>query len=267
MLRLKNPLAYPGGNSGFNSAHPAAYRCRVAAIASSSGFMSSLFGATPTYIGTISETINSFGPATNLITGARITYPIVSESVATSGVTFSAILTPITVSTAATIICCGNDGTSNQSVQFNMNSGLLRIYDGNATIASTITLVAGNTYFVAASYNGVAANFIALNLATGQLYTSVVSTAGTLGSTTGDPFAIGNRNTVLTSPINSWLSAVSYTARALPLRQLLQWAQAPWDFWYPRTFDGIFLSGLKSAAVAAPTHFSRGFPDGGVQVT
>src|SRR5208337_2089525 len=136
MLRLKNPLAYPGGNSGFNSAHPAAYRCRAAAVAASGGIMSSLLGATPTYTGTISETINSFGPATNLITGARITYPIVSESVATSGVTFSAILTPITVSTVATIICCGNDGAGNQSVQFYMSSGVLRIYDGNANIIS-----------------------------------------------------------------------------------------------------------------------------------
>jgi len=30
----------------------------------------------------------------------------------------------------------------------------------------------------------------------------------------------------------------------------LQWTQAPWDFWYPRTFDGIFLSGLKKVVAA-----------------
>src|SRR5271166_5560189 len=97
LLRLNNPLIFPGGLPGFNSAHPAASFPRFSGIATSGGAILPLFNpAPPTIIGSPTSSIGTVGPQVNFPAGTPQRYnqyPGLNET--PSSVLFGAILTPI----------------------------------------------------------------------------------------------------------------------------------------------------------------------------
>jgi len=267
MLRLKNPLGFPGGNPGVNWGHIALGsqpRFSGVAIPGSTSFANLGIGGrgTSTIAGAPTSAMGVLGPVWLSGTSGYVNF---SGRAATNDalMTIAAMVMQTGGSASANVIL-QTSGSSNTGWDLRTSSLQVQmVAPAVAAISSGINLTLNVPYFIAASINASKSSFLVLNLLTGQINTAAVSTGSTplapngvytLGSDNSGRFWVGQ------------IAAVMASAQFMSVPQLLQWAQAPWDFWYPRTFDGIFLSGLKKV-VAAPTHFSRGFPDGGVQVT
>jgi len=261
MLRLKNPLSFPGGNPGVNQSHPAASGLMFSAVPTATGTATNLVtGSSATTGSAPTATIwgglgpaNYFSAAGNYLTIAGLQTAIFKQG------TLAAFFT---ITTTSTNVILGQVPSSGTGVILLGNSGTLVLQTNGVIYSAGYALALNTPYFVAVSFSGTSCNVVLLNLKTGVVLYKNITIVIPTGTFSGS-MALGNYSAHLASLLGNLGPCMGATC-FLSLPQLIQWAQTPWDFWYPRTFDGIFLSGLKKAV---PAHFSRGFPDGGVQVT
>jgi hypothetical protein len=107
------------------------------------------------------------------------------------------------------------------------------IFFTNADNTPSFSLTLGHSYFVAmsSSLGGSSPIFyVAKDLNTGQVFSSTVtqSAASGTGSSINVGTDTGNENA------NFPIAAAMCAETVLSMPQLLQWANSPWDFWYPR---------------------------------
>ena len=161
----------------------------------------------------------------------------------------AAIVVPISFGATSKVLVAGTAGGAAWDISINTNGTFTLVANngGFVTYNSTLVLTLNSPYFIAISaVAGVGARLVAVNLHTGQVYSQVVASA------TGGPTA--------TTTVASWgkgflnnfngvnVACTMFGSNALSMPQLLQWAQDPWSFWYPRRFD--LASMLKGDAAA-----------------
>lgn len=225
-------LAFPCGEApGFDPTHIAASGIRqglgVSFIPVGANFISLLSGVAFTLTGTITNKIfGVIGPATGGTSGTGRA-SIASTSIAT-GARSAAAIVQFTAMPAAfkTLI---NDSIVTFTVNAANNP---QLFYNNAQHSSSVTLVAGVPYFIAASaISGGAFNILVMNLLTGAITLTSSTSADTFASIGTTIFAGNNNNGA--QPMNGGIAAGMYSPAYLSPQQLLQWAADPWRFWYP----------------------------------
>lgn len=249
LLRLSNPFVYPGINPGFDPSHNASGKAVFSGISAPNGFQSLL---TPSLAKTITGTVTykidpSIGPAAFCSAAtSEINYTLAGSF---SGGTLACIYTPTSIGAGGNTISMpgspdgvwlyGNDGTNK-----------FQVYNGvNAVLVGTVEV--GKAYFIAASFNATTTNLLARNLITGQLYTisSAVTSLSTNAFTT-----IGVCSDGASNPQHGGLAAAMVNTRYMTLRELIAWADGPWDFWYPSATQRQMLNSFKAPSPAGPLY-------------
>lgn len=251
--RLRNVLAYPGGLPRFDPSHPAATGTLFSGVPFGGRFIN-LLTALP--LNTVSGTAATAGVDGNLgpvakfaANGAQSSSTLFAAT--TPSFTLAAFFRPAAVS-GTTIVVGLNNNTGLGQV-----SGVLVLRASSSNSSSGLTVSVGVPYFAAASWlSGGNINFVLVNLNTGNIQTATSSTAATInlsvfliaaaGTAANDEFN-GSIGPVLLG-INNYLS--------LPL--LTNWAQSPWDFWFPSNVQNLIFAGLGTS-VTADTFANHGY--------
>jgi hypothetical protein len=256
-LFRRSPFAYPAGHApGFDPTHVAAFGSPLAAVTLSGGLINLLTGQAGSNVSSPVPVQRSIGPC--------LTYDTTNYAYTE----FSSLFTSNTVATYAGIIlltdtssfsCIGSDGNN----QFAIYNGNLCFYiDTGGLLSSNINLSANVPYFVAGSFlTGYGANFVAVNLQTGQTQTYFASGPSyVLGATFGAITIGNNRPSYTGQPLNGYLATVMYGTTFLSLSQLLAWAAEPWSFWYPGTLgEKLFRSLAAAVSATTPVTVFSGF--------
>lgn len=102
---------------------------------------------------------------------------------------------------------------------------------GTAAGVSSFALVTNTPYFVAASSDAVGVtNYLALNLATGQIFTATSTKTASAASANGTININEESGRGMYGSASHWMITLQYQ----PMAALLQWAADPWPFWYPQ---------------------------------
>lgn len=239
------PLAYPAGRApGFDPTHLAsAGGVAISVIAANSVNFIDLLNGTS---GTVTVGNQTFTSSMNGFLG-----PCVTQSATASGTgittfrggivgtptsfTLAAFFSLSSVSNFSGLIGTTTSTTVRGNALFCQTTNL-RLLTLNGTTNSTLTIAANIPYFAAVSEAGAIANFVLVNLSNGNMQTASVSNFNSNGTGNGT-ITIGNiyNNNSPIDGFNGSISAAMYSYAGLSVSSLLQWAQRPWDFWYPRT--------------------------------
>lgn len=249
-LQRIGPLAYPGRQPGFDPSHFASKNVRLSAVASGNNFVNLLNAKKGTVTGAVTAIVDSrIGPAAQITTIAGSDTYVSIPSPSNAAIPTSA--------TVASIFTYGTNGNfsglfgSNQTtfgVMFGVQAagGSIQCYNGTVLNSVACVPVAGNAYFAAVSYNTTKANFVLVNLTTGQVFSDSVTGASATAAADGT-YCLGVNNNFSTNSLVGGLAAGMYAAEYLSIPQLLQWARDPWAFWYPRTLDLADMLGTSAA--------------------
>lgn len=267
IYRRTNPLSFPGGRrAGFDSTHIAAFQTLFSAVI---GANKNAINLVPKFFGsTLSGTVNGaptfsidgkIGPAASGFTAANYISFSSAAQVANVNCTMGAIIS----SPGGTNL--GFFGTTQVSgiVLSAYSPGTLHFTPGgNQDINSGIAL--SGYIFVAASYlNATKVNFVVVNLQTGATTTATVAATAASIAFGETAYAIGREfeyGTAWTGKI----AAVMHSTQYMTIPTLLEWAQRPWDFWYPPTVEDLIFSSLSMTATPVVTVTKRFLPLMGV---
>ena len=227
-----NLFAYPGTRAGFDPSHPMAQQCVFSVVASGANATLLNTGAIGTPGGTVGAAVYSnMGPVATLTT-------------LTSGISFSGQSTAVTLNftiggifyfatlSTTNIVSTGITNSTGVNLSPNVSNQLGAVYIGVNRITSTFVPTTNVPYFVAVSRNQSTANFVVVNLNTGQ-----IAYAASVGGGTGTPaapsgtFSLGYDTAF--SPSQGGYAAAMFSPVYSSLQQLALWASAPWAFWYP----------------------------------
>ncbi len=251
---MLNPLAFPFGvPPGFNPKHFAAgkkYNDSGVCRPDSKVFLnlaSSLVGVTGGTVGSILLRMSDFGPSLNFGSASNVTNTDLGTHATTGAAptafTFAAIIKQYgtSVSFTAPLIVYQYNGALTQCLAWTNNPVVLALQFGNTGtnyISSTIQIPNSLWSFCAASYDGVTANFVVRSLSTGSpAFTQAVAGSKSLAAS---PRTILGGFGGVANNCNSDIAAVMYAENNyLSLPQLKQWADRPWDFWYPPTQSSL----------------------------
>lgn len=255
----RNPLVYPGTPAGINLNHIALTRgsaCRFAGVARNGNFFDLTRGVSGTLVGTPTRVIdgNTGDSVQSSSTSNAMTFA--GRATVDQRMTFGAIVRWANLGAGTySFIFANSTNTSGYNAFFAGNNGALGIvYALNYTTLGSF--VANNIpYFVAGSAGvGGSTNFVARRLDTGAITSYSAGGPGAYSDSPNGTYVVGNWPALGSFGMVGRLAAVAYTNAYLSLPQLLQWAAAPWDFWYPPTLASLVLA---TGAGAAPPPAAR----------
>ena len=238
-------LAFPGRAPGFDPTHPAALGTVVSAVSAGANFVNFLNGKQGTVSGSLTSAINgNIGPTTVYAAGGtnRAAFTQASPT-SPASFTCAAVFyqTGYAPSGYATFIW----DTTNNGLLTQFSTHALDIIVNNAQQIFTNLVPSLNTpYFAVASGSSTKANGLLLNLATGQILSQTISYSIALGSA-ATSISIGNTTGGSIEIVGGIGAAMMGYNNFLSPAALLQWAQRPWDFWYPSAAQTILFSGLR----------------------
>ena len=230
---VRNPLAYPGGNPGFDPAHFAGGpRIRFSGVATGSGFSSILTGVKMPLVGAIVPMQSQIGPLVGTTVGSvnAYTQAPIQNDIAPSAFTTATILqyTGHNTNSWATYFSILSYNMGLDIVWYSMNN-----YGTNSSVPFSFS--AGNPYFVVLTCISNTVRILLKNLNTGTLKTYIGTGPTILPDITSSYVYIGGGGPS-TSALLGGVAAFMYSVNnPLTPIQLLQWAQDPWSFWYPQT--------------------------------
>ena len=252
LLTPRNPLVYPGGNPGFDPTHIAAPELIFSGIASVGNFLNLLSGtrgvisgvpvASPTQVG---PGTNTFASSTGVMTfGSFTTVTAQALTLAMIGVPLSPDANksfPIVLDAEANFVGLMNASAGTWGMVVNNTS---------STIVGGPSVVLGVPYFVAVSIkniSGGAFNYVIVRLDNGQVYSGNQTQTGS-SSGAALTVSVGGRGSQSSRQFNGSLCAAMVSSQFMSLPAILQWAQSPWDFWYPQTQRFLLFSGLRGSS-------------------
>jgi hypothetical protein len=160
---------------------------------------------------------------------------------------FAAILTPTANNGFTNFVFATNGSSGGGLTLVSVRPGFYA--NGVSTTSTLPVLTLNQPYFIAVSISTTGYNWVSVNLVNGRVSVQTSVGAMTMGVGTATwtvSIASGN------SQANATIAAVAYSVNNfLSARQLRQWAQAPWDFWYPPKLGGLVAS--VGVAAAPPT--------------
>jgi hypothetical protein len=265
LFKRPNPLAFPGGSPGFDPSHVAS-RAVAFSSASVNGNHTNLLRGQP---GTIQGSPSAFidgniGPATKLALNGQ-------DGLLFSGVGPSGVLSYNAITLAGIFVIDTSNENFNAIISTDAGNqqghyitqdtssfnALMWTSSGVAVNHLPFVVLPATPYFVAISSVVASAidpaHGVVVNLLTGQIQTfsGLISSILSANPTSGT-YCVGNIGTSLNFGFGGKIAATMVSKAKLSLPELLQWAQDPWSFWYPRKTD--FLSLLRAATNAT---FSR----------
>jgi hypothetical protein len=251
-----NKLAFPGTKPGIDPTHPASGKYILLSAVPAVGQQNYVNSATSQPLAVISGTVaptvgidGVIGPWVRVASSSGQCLGFSLSSISDNPSVTIASIFNFTVSTGGFQAIVSNSG-GNQGLFLQDVTPKAFFTGSGGPVSAPFSLVAGSTYFLAHSLqtdsSGAVANFVARNLATGSIQTgSVISSTGT-GARFGTNCTVGN------DPFSEWLNAklaaAMVSTASLSIPQLLQWADDPWSFWYPRA---IGLAGMLRGSIAA----------------
>lgn len=245
-FQFANRLRFPETRASLNVSHPMFMGARLACVAApGGGFIDLLTGkASVTTGGVLTSSVTSaMGLAVN--STASTIYNAVSNSFADTATSFTmgAILRNMALVGNTTIIFGTRTILTGSAGLFLGLAGVLNVYvngSGLTTSGNFIPTVNVPYFFVYSVRNG-QQNWAALNLLTGRLYSGSSALAATMTIGTGS-FAVGGLATA-SQYANGPIAAVAYSVNNfMSVGQLLEWAQAPWDYWYSAMRNSDLMS-------------------------
>jgi hypothetical protein len=267
ILRRPNLLGYPGTLPGFDLSHPAsstfvrgaATPLQVGVLfsavsATGSGNLIDIFHGKPsTLVGSPTSSIDPvIGPGTNFpssTTRATFTGPTLGSV----GTTIAFILKVNGTPSGYGTLCSWS--VANQGL-FIRSTRALDFYPFGDNL-STFTLSVGVPYFVVVTALGNATassgiiNFFAENLNTGQVSSNTITGVNFNLLNTVPTIDVGSDGTAGFS--NCTIAAIMYSQNYMSMKQVVQWAQDPWSFWYPQKFDFGLMFKTPTAVVVTVT--------------
>lgn len=260
-----NPLAYPGRAPRFDPSHFAAKGCRWSVVSTGASAVN-LCKPSPHPTAQVSAPTSvidgSLGRASKFtgVLNNGLTFTGGSNAGTDLVLTYACIYRPSNLSSNFTIVANSTTVNSGSLIGYNPTfPGLGLAFLNSFPVVAGITLVAGVPYFIICSGSGVSGgtwntNWLVLRFDTGQIITAVASG-------TGQAMVASNGNMVFggaPSPDGAQdatgnLAAAMYSGGpggfVMSIPQMLQWAQEPWAFWYPRTLD---LASMLQAPQGGP---------------
>jgi hypothetical protein len=254
ILPLKtNSLAFPGRAPGFDPSHFAAQGMSNGngfsgvTVAGGSNFINLLSTKAGVFTGSGTGSIfGGAGPVLNLTGSNNYLSFAGNVSNAPAGQTVGGIGFIQALTSKYPLF---NVGGSAVGLVLGVNNNVLWCFgESGGDINSSLTLQVNTPYFFAVSVNATLSieNFILVNLLTGQVKTQQMTSAIGFGFA-GGTYLLGNDT--FSENWNGGIAAAMYAPNFLSIPQLIQWAQAPWTFWYPRTLD---LVDMLSAGSGTP---------------
>ena len=239
----RSPLAFPAGRApAFDPTHIAASpSIRFSGIAGFGGaFINLLNGQPATKTGSPTTAGTLLGPAVNFASASNYNNVSNSFSDTPAAVTEAALVIP-----TSSVTFCNIFATCTGSANHNCDPCflVLQFKTNGTTHSSGITLAQNQPYFVACSIKANAQNYIAVNLLTGQI-TTATATAAIAFTAPSSTWQIGSSYAAPDAEV----AAVMYSLQFMSAPQLLVWALAPWDFWYPPTAFDAMLSKLRGSS-------------------
>jgi hypothetical protein len=158
-----------------------------------------------------------------------------------TGMTFAAISIPLN-SNATEVLFSTKNTTIGASGLSWSSAGTFRWFANGTLNTPTMgaAYVLNHPYFLACSIKNGQQYAVLTDLATGKTTTGTSTVAATLTVGTG-PFGVGGTSQANVAA-DSKIAAVAYSINFLDLNQLIQWAQAPWDYWYPPNVGSVLFS-------------------------
>lgn len=254
LLRRPSPFAYPGGLPGFDPSHPAAQGMTPGHAFSgiaNSGFINLLTRKAGTKVSTPAPAIiGSVGPS-QLFSGGTQSFTFAGQSTKNDvSFTVAAIVQFTAVTTNTYFFSSSGAASTGFALGLSTVSLISLAFPGGGTglsIASP-TFTNGIPFFIAVSATQVGSNFIwnyaIVNLQSGQIFSGSGTTASTGPVAPNGTYMVGNTPAGF-HPANGNLAATMFAPAFFSKAQLLQWAQDPWSFWYPRSLDlSMMLGGI-----------------------
>jgi hypothetical protein len=251
----RQSLVYPAGRApGFDQTHVAASGICLghgfSALALGNGGLVNLLSGAPGVLnGTLSAVMTGVGPAVASAGSGYLTFPGQSTA-ADPSFTTAMIFVPNAVSGSKFLFSFSSGGGNNTNGLF-LSGAQLCGYRHSTAALSGINLTSGVPYFIAASANSSTVCFVVVNLLTGVTEMAIASLGGTPAAGNGT-YVVGATSS-LAQEASADYCAVMYAPACMAPAQLLQWAQSPWDFWYPRraSFEASLpLAGILSNFLA-----------------
>lgn len=235
LLKRPSPFAFPGGTPGFDPGHVASQ-----GMAPGHGFSTILGQAQAVDIlrpNVPSVTYNGAGGMTTSIDG-RIG-PTSANAAGHGSRWFDSgiSLANDQQATMAAIVVTPGSFTNGEivsvgwgTIHANFRTNSAGNLQSNSAV-SAFALAASTPYFTAVSLNTTTANFIAVNLRTGQVLTDTQSGSYTFSAP--DLALITLLSNAGGVEFLGPASVLMYAPNFLSKFQLIQWSQDPWSFWYP----------------------------------
>ena len=248
-----NPLVFPGGNAVFNPAHPAAgNNVRYSGVARAGSMINLITGKGATVNGAITAGVHGKIGATVVNTTSTAYLSAPGLILASTALTFGAIFAPTAALANSVLFSTAGGSGSAADTWFQNASGLgPGLFVGNSFQNSGLILTNGVPYFIAVSFNGATMNSIATNLNTGVSATASAPVAKAIATPNVATYILGGIPSA-GFQMDGALAAIMYSANNfLSLPQLLNWAQSPWDFWYPPTLRNLISQSLKGGPSGA----------------
>jgi len=238
LIRLRNPLAYPGGRPGYDPNHFAGGAgIRFSGVATPLGFQNILASSATlsNYVGNI---INAMGPGT--LSGYK--FPGVIETTPKI-ITIAAIFTfnSMGASQGHNILFANSYSGPGHNCLLDLGWGWEYFIFGPSLVLniSHFNWVPGVSYFVVLSISNTYMNILSRNMNTGQLAYKYTIINITMSGPDENHFWINSYQ-----PGGLTTHAVMYSVNNfLSSNQLKAWANDPWSFWYP---ENSAVSYLKS---------------------
>jgi len=236
LLKRPNPYGFPGGTPGVDTSHPAARNLLFSGIAQNGSFFNLmtgkygvLTGAPPAFIDPVMGPSVKYGAG-----GASDCHTFPFPATAFTALTAAFFITMDQTEAYTPRVCSNNGSAASWGVVCgNATINYLSAYlGGNYPSQPPITLTTGVPFFCIVSYGPTGANFVTVNLRTGQTlhYTEAVISSPLAGD--GNLY-VGNYSAVTARAAGGHLSALMVSSHYMSIPEMLVWAQDPWSFWYP----------------------------------
>jgi hypothetical protein len=266
-----SPLAYPGSAPRFDPSHPAAQGYGFSLVATPNGLLNleeptsfsggagvsfpvdGQLGPVVSFPGSGNQGIQWSPHNANYPTVSIYTLAMIFRQTATSS--FSNILGTSVVNTGGYVLI----GQSGPVIEWWVKGNSL----------CPVSFSNNVPYFLAMSGGAAGVNAVLVRLDTGATKT-VTSASSGVGTSSGSGASIGAQG-ASSRPYTGEIACAMGAPVFLSLPQLLQWAQRPWDFWYPPVLGNLIFGSLASvsggstvalAAMLAARSRGQGAPTG-----
>lgn len=265
-FKTTSPLVFPGRKASFDSSHPFAKGCFWSVVSLGASAIN-LCKPSPKPTAQVSAPTRVIDGALGIaskftgVTSNSLVFTGGSKAQVDLAFTYACFYRPATIASNTSIV--SNSTTVNTGSLLSYNTGNACLILGSELVApmlSGINLIVGVPYFIVASATGPSAststwthNWVVVRLDTGQITTATGTSSQSWAASNGNMLFGGASSGQGNLDADGNLAAAMYSNVFTSVPQMLQWAQDPWAFWYPRTLDLADMLSAGSGGTVSTT--------------